>query len=139
MSAKKRQGWRGYMFSRAIAGQMIPQRVQNLVVRVHAEKNGLYFLLSAVEYHLADSYMMLESLYEELPRIEGLIFYSMHMLPESPKARRAIYDAVLRSGAGVRFALEELQILNESDVALIEDIMAVKRLSRSTLPQELLR
>jgi sporadic carbohydrate cluster protein (TIGR04323 family) len=132
------RGWRGYAFSRAIAGSMIPHRVQNMVIRTYAERHGLLFLLSVFEYHHEGSFMMLESVYESLPAIEGLIFYSVNMLPEDRAARQRLYKAVLGSGAGLRFALEEVQILKESDIALIEDIMAVKELSRQTVPAELI-
>ncbi|MBI4061653.1 MAG: hypothetical protein HY403_09510 [Elusimicrobia bacterium] len=124
-----RRGWRGYAFSRPIAGQTIPHRVQNLVIRSYAERRGLLFLLSVFEYHHAGSFMMLESLYETLPAIEGILFYSMNMLPEDRAARRRLYDAALSAKAGLRFALEELEISREADVALIEDILAVRELS----------
>lgn len=136
---KPRRGWRGYAFTRPINGSTIPHRVQNLVIRSYAERHGLLFLLSVFEYHHAGSYMMLESLYETLPGIEGLIFYSVNMLPEDRAARERLYRAVLSSGAGLRFALEELSILKREDVALIEDIMAVRALSRSDVPPELIR
>lgn len=129
MSAKKRRGWRGYAFSAPIAGSTIPHRVQNLVIRSYAERHGLLFLLSVFEYHHKGSCMMLESLYETLPAIEGLLFYSVNMLPVDRAARRRLYDAVLSSKAGLRFALEELQILTEEDVAAVEDIIAVRALS----------
>jgi sporadic carbohydrate cluster protein (TIGR04323 family) len=124
-----RRGWRGYAFSAPIAGSTIPHRVQNLVIRSYAERHGLLFLLSVFEYHHEGSFMMLESLYETLPAIEGILFYSLNMLPPDRAARRRLYDAVLGSKAGLRFALEELQILKEADVALIEDIIAVRALS----------
>lgn len=136
--SKTRKGWRGYAFSREIAGAMIPHRLQNMVIRLYAEKHGLLFLLSVFEYHHKDSYMMLESLYESLPSLEGVIFYSVNMLPADQGARARLYKAILGSGAGLRFALEELQILKETDIALIEDIMAVKTLSRQTVPAELI-
>lgn len=125
-----KKGWRGYIFSRAIGGQMIPQRVQNLVLRTYADKNGLLYLLSATEYHIPDSYMMLESLYSGLKNLEGLLFYSLNMLPEDRAQRRRLYDKVLEAGCGLRFALEELSVETESDAALVEDVFAARRLSR---------
>lgn len=125
----KRKGWRGYIFSRSIGGQMIPQRVQNLVLRSYAEKKGLLFLLSATEYHMPGSYMMLESLYPSLPKLEGLLFYSLNMLPDERARRLRLYDAVLESGCRVRFALEELSLSGKEDVALLEDVFAARRLS----------
>lgn len=125
-----RKGWRGYIFSRKIGGQMIPQRVQNLVLRVYAEKNDLLYLLSATEYHIPGSYMMMESLFPELPKLEGLLFYSLNMLPEDRAKRLNLYEKVLKARGGLRFALEELSLRNPADIALLEDVFAARRLSR---------
>lgn len=125
-----KKGWRGYIFSREIGGQMIPQRLQNLVLRVYAEKNGLQYLLSATEYHIPGSFMMLESLFPELPKLEGLLFYSLNMLPEDRPKRLNLYEKVLKARCGLRFALEEFSIGKQSDIALLEDVFAARRLSR---------
>ena len=39
--------YKGYTFSREIHGQVIPQSVQNLVIRSYAQKNELDFFLKA--------------------------------------------------------------------------------------------
>lgn len=124
------KGWRGYIFSREIGGQMIPQRVQNLVLRVYAEKSGLLYLLSATEYHNPGGYMMLESLYAELPKLDGILFYSLNMLPEDRARRLNLYEKVLKARRGLRFALEELALEKAGDVALLEDVFAARQLSR---------
>lgn len=124
-----RKGWRGYIFSRPINGQMIPQRVQNLILRSYAEKNGLLYLLSATEYHIPGSFMMLESLYPELRGLEGLLFYSVSMLPERRAARRELYTNAFTAKAGLRFALEELAVVGPEDAALIEDVLAARELA----------
>lgn len=129
MSNNKRKGWRGYAFSAPIAGSTIPHRVQNLVLRTYAERHGLLFLLSVFEYHHEGSTMMLESLYETLPGIEGILFYSLNLLPTERAARERLYRVVLSKGAGLHFALEELRILKPTDVSLIEDILAWRALS----------
>lgn len=124
-----KKGWRGYIFSRKIGGQVIPQRVQNLVLRVYAEKHGLLFLLSATEYHNPGGYMMLESLYSEMPKLEGVLFYSLNMLPEDRAKRLRLYDEVLKARKGLRFALEELSLEKTSDIALLEDVFVARQLS----------
>ncbi len=125
-----KKSWRGYIFSREIGGQMIPQRVQNLVLRVYAEKNGLQYLLSATEYHIPGSFMMLESLYSELPKLDGLLFYSLNMLPDDRSKRLNLYEKVLKARCGLRFALEEMSLRSAADIALLEDVFAARQLSR---------
>lgn len=121
-------GWRGYIFSRQIDDQNLPQRVQNLVIRTYCQSQGISFLLSAVEYSMDSSHMMLDEICRELPTVEGIVFYSVHMLPKATQQRRAFYTKILENGCGVRFALEELSILKEEDISAIEDLMLCKSL-----------
>ena len=111
----------------------MPQRVQNLVVRTCAERHGLSYLLSATEYYMEDCYMMLRSTLDELGEIEGIIFYSTHQLPSDASERKKIYERVLGSKGGLRFALEDLTLFNRSDIELIEDLKACNELSAKAL------
>lgn len=126
-----RQGYRGYVASRPVRGQLWPQSVQNLVIRDYAQRNGLVYLLSAVEYAMPGCYMNLEALMQELDRIEGVLLFSLFMLPERPERRRAIYDRVLAAGASLHAALENLSIGERGDVERIEDLFAAERLTAS--------
>lgn len=123
-----RHGYRGYVASRAVRGQLWPQAVQNLVIRDYAQRNGLTYLLSATEYAMPGCYMNLEAVLEELDRIEGVLLFSMFMLPERAERRRAIYDRVFAAGASLHGALENLSLADEGDVRRIEDVFAAARL-----------
>jgi sporadic carbohydrate cluster protein (TIGR04323 family) len=127
------ENWRGYVFSREIGKQVVPQRVQNLVIRTCAERHELTYLLSATEYYMDDCYMMLKSALDELGQIEGIIFYSTHQLPSDAGERMKIYDKVLSSKKGLRFALEDLALFNRKDVKLIEDLKACDELSAQAI------
>mgnify|MGYP003954215277 CR=1 FL=1 len=116
--------WRGYIFSREIGAQIVPQRVQNLVIRTCAERHGLTYLLSATEYYMEDCYMMLQSALDEMGKIGGIIFYSTHQLPPDVGERIRIYEKVLSFGGGMRFALEDLALLGPKDIETIEDLKA---------------
>ena len=61
--------WRGYIFSRKIGEHVVPQRVQNLVVRTCAERHGLTYLLSTTEYYMENCFMMLDAYLEELKEV----------------------------------------------------------------------
>jgi sporadic carbohydrate cluster protein (TIGR04323 family) len=124
-----RLGYRGYVASRPVRGQLWPQGVQNLVIRDYARRNGLAYLLSAVEYAMPGCYMNLETVLEELDRIEGVLLFSLFMLPQRPERRRAIYDRVFAAGASLHGALENLSVREEGDVARVEDIFAIDRLA----------
>ena len=77
------------------------------------------------------SFMMLESQYPSLKGLEGLLFYSISMLPDERPRRQALYAQLFKNKAGVRFALEELALEKPGDEDLIEDVLAVRRLSRA--------
>ena len=96
-----RRGHRGYIASHPVRGQMWPQHVQNLVVRDHARRHGLDFLLSATEYAMGGCYMSLEAVLAELDNLERVIVFSIHMLPKRGERRWEIYDRVLGAGCWV--------------------------------------
>ena len=126
----ERNGYRGYISSRPFLDNRVPQHVQNLVIRDYCERNNLLYLLSATEYAMSGSYMMLEQVVAELSQIEGLVMYSLFQLPDQAAQRRYIFQRVLSSGAVLHMALEGLSIRQDSDIQRIEDIWAV----RQTLP-----
>ena len=132
MSDPVRHGWRGYIASRPIQGSRVPQHIQNLVIRDHAQRNGLAFKLSATEYAMPHCYMMLDQVLEELPELEGIILYSMFMLPWDPERRRAVYRKVLAQGAALHAAAEDFTLRAEADVARWEDIFLVQSVVHPT-------
>ena len=87
---KKR--YRGYIFSRSFNGERLPQFVQNLVIRDFCNKNNFIFLLSRAEYAMENSYSILKYSLRELKKINGMIFYSLMMLPNDKKLRYFIYQ-----------------------------------------------
>jgi len=122
-----RGGYRGYIGSRPLFGNRTPQHVQNLVVRDYCQRRGLGYLLSAVEYTMPGCYLMLTDVLNELPSLEGIVAYSLFMLPERAERRRAAYRQVLGAGAGLHFALETLALEREADIARLEDIWLVQQ------------
>ena len=57
MSQKLNKYWcMGYISSREIDGNIIPQKVQNLVIRDYAERYNMNLLLSSTEYKMKNSF-----------------------------------------------------------------------------------
>jgi sporadic carbohydrate cluster protein (TIGR04323 family) len=123
----ERAGHRGYIGARPLNGSRTPQHVQNIVIRDYARRKNLQFLLSAVEHIMPGSYMILEDLLDELPRLSGIICYSIFMLPPDEGRRREIYDRVLREGSDLHAAVEEIAIASKDDIGAGEDILLVNR------------
>lgn len=126
---KLNKGWRGYISSREIAGNIIPQRIQNLVIRNYAQTKEMLFLLSATEYYMDNCYMMLNRLLEETDNLAGIIFYSINLLPLDLLKRKQIYRKILEQGCELHFALEEVVIREEDDLELVEDVIVCKSLA----------
>src|SRR5580704_14510805 len=97
-SMAERAGHRGYIGARPLNGSRTPQHVQNIVIRDYARRKNLQYLLSAAEHTMPGSYMILEDILDELPRLRGIICYSIFMLPPDAVKRREIYDRILREG-----------------------------------------
>lgn len=120
-----RLGHRGYIGSRPYDGARVPQHVQNLVVRDYCQRNGFTYLLSATEYAMPGCYIMLEEVLRELPRIEGVVLYSLFMLPRAADRRQQTVRRILEAGATLHGAVENLAVTNLDDARRIEDIMAI--------------
>jgi sporadic carbohydrate cluster protein (TIGR04323 family) len=123
----ERSGHRGYIGARPLNGSRTPQHVQNIVIRDYARRKNLQYLLSAVEHVMPGSYMILEDLLDELPRLGGIICYSIFMLPPDERRRREIYDRVLREGCELHAAVEEIAIASNDDIGAVEDILLVNK------------
>ena len=131
-------GYRGYVSSRPIQDNRVPQHVQNLVIRDHAARLGLPYRLSAVEYCMDRCHMMLRQVLDELATLDGIIFYSLFQLPVRSSARLAVYDRILAAGATGHFAVERLAVAAADDVARLEDIWHVQQavpLCPTVIPQ----
>ena len=123
---KNNLGYRGYIFSREIRGNFIPQRVQNLVIKDYSVRNKLFFKLSATEYNF-QNYKNLKQVLKRIKSFDGMIFYSLFMLPEIKKDRYFIYNKFLNNKKKLHFALEELIIKSRKDLLLIENILSIKK------------
>lgn len=117
---------RGYIFARPFMGERAPQHVQNIILRDYCQKRGYELLLSATEYAMPDSYMILESVLDDLANIDGIVFYSLYQLPLQPEKRKLIYSRVLRAQKSLHFAAEGMSISNSNEIESVENCLLVK-------------
>jgi sporadic carbohydrate cluster protein (TIGR04323 family) len=68
-------------------------------------------------------------LLDDLKKIQGIIFYSFEMLPESKFERINFIKKVLQKKCIIFFALEEIEIKKKKDIFFVEDLMHFKRIS----------
>jgi len=121
-------GVRGYIFSRPFMGERVPQHVQNLVIRDYCKKQGLQYLLSATEYAVANSHLILQQVLDELPKLDGIVFYSLFLLPEDKAERNRVIQLILKKGKTIYFAVEGLRMSNKSEYESIETIWQIKKI-----------
>ena len=117
---------RGYIFARPFMGERAPQHVQNIILRDYCQKRGHELLLSAAEYAMPDSYMILESVLDDLANIDGIVFYSLYQLPTQREKRRLIYSRVLDAQKSLHFAVEGMSISNIDEIDSVENCLLVK-------------
>ena len=111
-------------------GERVPQHVQNLVIRDYCKKQGLQYVLSATEYAMAGSHLILNQVMEELPILKGIVFYSLFLLPENKLQRDQINKIILKYNKSIYFAVEGLSMSNKTEQERIETIWQIK----NTLP-----
>ena len=126
---------RGYIFSRPFMGERVPQSVQNLVIRDFCAKNKLYLLLSATEYAMDNSDLMLFKILNELQKLDGIVAYSLFQLPENYKRRNSFYNTILKNKKIVFFALEGLVFKEQNDIDQINVLWNIKKTIPSCLSE----
>jgi len=112
---------------------MTPQHVQNLVIRDYATRHDLPFLLSATEYAMPGCHVMLDTAIRRLGEVDGIIFFSLFMMPPDTSKRHAIYARALGLGRTLHFALEDLAFSSERDIDRLEDMFRVDHLAKEEL------
>ena len=132
----KQKEYRGYVFSRSIGAHRVPQHIQNLVIRNHAQKYSLHFLLSGVEHRMNSSYVMLNQLLDDSKDIDGIIIYSMFMLPRQREIRNKMIGRLIDNGKEIHAAVEDLILKDSSDYNRLDNIFLVDNIVESNYHEE---
>ena len=125
--AKAEKGFRGYIFSRPFMGERAPQHVQNIVIRDYCSKKDIHYLLSATEYAMGNSNLVLRQLINDLPSIDGIVAYSLFQMPEDNSERQSIFSKIISLNKEIHFAVEGLSLYDNDSLNRIEDIWRVKK------------
>ena len=117
----------GYNFSRKFYGERAPQHVQNIVIRDYCLKNGYVMRMSATEYAIPGSAMILKQIVNNMAAIDGIVAYSVLQLPECRRVRSDVISKVIKNGKEFHFAVEGLIIYDEMSAQKIEMLMDLKK------------
>ncbi|MCW8916135.1 MAG: sporadic carbohydrate cluster protein, TIGR04323 family [Magnetovibrio sp.] len=127
----KQLGYRGYIGSRPYRGQNTPQHVQNLVIRDFCQRHEYPYLLSATEYHMDGCYIMLEEVLRELSSVQGIVMYSIFMLPQNQKRRLACIQSIFKAGCTLHGAVENISISNLEDLEHLEELLGIHHITQN--------
>jgi len=133
------KGYRGYVFSRSVDNHRVPQHIQNLVIREYAGRRKLQYLLSATEYAMPGCFLILEQVLDEMAAVDGVILYSMFMLPPLPADRHRMYRKLLDGGGSLHAAVEGFVLANQEDVERWENVLQTANICRDLKYQEIER
>jgi sporadic carbohydrate cluster protein (TIGR04323 family) len=131
-----RSGYRGYVTSREFGGLRIPVPTQALILRDYCARKKFLYKLHVNENVFPHSYLVLESLINNLDGFEGLLVTSLFMLPERPERRRALYEHIYRQEVTMHFVMEDVVLARPGDETWIEDILAIHH-TLELCPQEI--
>jgi sporadic carbohydrate cluster protein (TIGR04323 family) len=80
------------------------------------------------EHTMPNCFMQMNSLVEEAPRLEGIILYSIFMLPVDSQKRRNLCEKILRANCTIHGAVENISISNWKDFEKNETLLKINKL-----------
>jgi len=122
---------KGYIFSRSFMGERAPQHVQNIVIRDFCKKNSLAYSLSATEYRMKNTFLILKDIVSKLNNFDGIVAYSLFQMPSNFKERNKILKKIIKDKKFIFFAVEQIKVSNQSQLDKINSIWDIKK----TLPE----
>jgi len=123
--------FKGYISSRELNdSSFIPQKVQNLVIRHACQSRGIDFLLSATEYGMKKSFLVLNQTIKDIVKlkINGIAFYSIDQLPNNIAKANKILNTIILSKKNILFSLEDILITNKRELSKVKEIIKIKSL-----------
>ena len=122
--------FRGYISSRALNdGTITDQSIQNLVIRTACEKRKFNYMLSATEYGMKNSYLMLNQVLSELKKkkFDGIAFYSIEQLPNNQNLRNKIYNIAKKYNKIILLSLEGIILSKKKEIEEFENLFKIRK------------
>jgi len=116
-------------------GERAPQHVQNIVIRDFCNKNSLHYLLSASEYKMKNSFLILKGIVSNMRDIDGVVAYSVFQLPSNNNFRNEILNKIVKKGKTIFFAVEQMKVSNKKEIRHINSIWKIKKTLPSCLKE----
>jgi len=120
------KNYKGYISSRDCLGTFYPHRVQNIVIRDFCLKKKFNYELSAAEYSIKNSYLVLSEMLKQMKSIDGIIAFSIFQLPLDKKKRSNILKKIIKKNKNIFFVLERFEVSNNKDIMRLNEIWSIK-------------
>ncbi len=120
------KNYKGYISSRDCLGTFYPHRVQNIVIRDFCIKKKFNYELSAAEYSIKNSYLVLSEMLKDMKSIDGIIAFSIFQLPSDKKKRSDILKKIINKNKNIFFVLERFEVKNNNDIIKLNEIWSIK-------------
>ena len=72
---------------------------------------------------------MLDSIFNNLKEIDGIVMYSFFQMPLDELKRNKIYEKILKNRKELHFALEDRIFKDKKEIKSYEDLMNIKKYS----------
>ena len=114
-------------------GERVPQHVQNIVLRNYCAQNSFTLLLSASEYAMEGSFLILKQAIKSIADADGLLLYSLFQLPDNDELREKIIFDLLSQKKSIHFAVEGLTISDQKSYKRCDTIWRLKKTMTQTI------
>jgi len=115
----------GYISSGKIGKNFFPQKIQNLCLKSYCETNKYSFILSATEFKMKKSNLVLKGLKEKLKKFDGIIFFSIKQLDED---KFQILKKIINHKKEIHFYCENIKIKNKNDFKKITFLKKINKI-----------
>jgi len=114
----------GYISSGKVGKNFYPQKIQNLCLKSYCAVNSYDFILSATEFKMKNSSLVLKGLNENKKNFDGILFFSINQLN---KDKFLILKNLIKKKKEVHFYNENLKIKNERD---LKNVLFLKKIDK---------
>ena len=108
-------------------GERVPQHVQNIIIRNYCQNNNYQYLLSAAEYAMPNSHLILNQTIMESNNYDGIIAYSLFQLPENKHERFTMIKNLILKKKQFHFAVESLKISTFKEFEELDRIWQIRQ------------
>ena len=117
--------------------ELTSQRVQNIVIRDFCNKK-IKYELSAAEYSMKNSYLVLSEIIQDMKRIDGIVAFSIFQLPSDNKERINILKKIINKKE-YNICFRKVHCKSNKDIIKLNDIWSIKLNTLNTRIQNKLK